>query len=204
MTSVFADFDLTNFWEKSDWADKEVIERDFDADMLKSVEDELGYKLPASYVELMRSQNGGCPVNTCYRTAERTSWAEDHIAITNFKGIGRDKIWSLCGELGSRQSIEEWEYPAIGIYFGDCPSAGHDMLCLDYSECGPTGEPRVIHVDQECDYRITAVAESFEAFVRGLEPEEDFDDELDRELCISEASNLADPVNKRPWWKFWK
>lgn len=177
MTSIFADFDLTSFWERSDWANKEIVEKAFDADMLKSIEDELGYTLPASYVELMRSQNGGCPVNTCHRATEPTSWAEDHIAITIFKGIGRAKIWSLCGRLGSRQSIDEWEYPEIGIYFGDCPSAGHDKLCLDYSECGPTGEPRVVHVDQECDYKITLVADNFEAFVRGLEPEENFDDD---------------------------
>jgi hypothetical protein len=68
-------------------------------------------------------------------------------------------------------------YPAIGIYFADCPSAGHDMVCLDYRECGPSGEPRVVHVDQEWGYQITFVAESFEAFIRGLESGEAFEQE---------------------------
>jgi hypothetical protein len=71
--------------------------------------------------------------------------------------------------------MEEWGYPDIGIYFADCPSAGHDMLCLDYRECGSDGEPRVVHIDQESDYEITSVADNFEAFIRGLEDEKAFD-----------------------------
>jgi hypothetical protein len=51
------------------------------------------------------------------------------------------------------------------------------MVCLDYRACGPSGEPRVVHVDQEWDYQITIVAESFEAFIRGLEPDNAFEDE---------------------------
>jgi hypothetical protein len=42
------------------------------------------------------------------------------------------------------------------------------MLCLDYRECGPTGEPPVVHIDQESNYRITPVARDFESFIRGL------------------------------------
>ena len=70
--------------------------------------------------------------------------------------------------------MEEWGYPDIGIYFADCPSAGHDMLCLDYRECGPDGEPRVVHVDLESDYTITLVADSIEAFLRGLQNDDAF------------------------------
>jgi SMI1-KNR4 cell-wall len=73
--------------------------------------------------------------------------------------------------------MQEWGYPNIGVYFADCPSAGHDMLCLDYRECGPAGEPRVVHVDQELDYKITHVAENFESFVLCLESDEAFEDD---------------------------
>jgi hypothetical protein len=76
--------------------------------------------------------------------------------------------------MGSRFHIEEWGYPPIGICFADCPSAGHDRVCLDYRVCGPDGEPQVVHVDQEHDYRITLVAPTFEAFIRGLESEDNF------------------------------
>ena len=134
----------------------------------------MGFKLPQAYLELMLTQNGGCPAATCHRTETATSWASDHVAISAFKGIGRSRRWSLCGELGSEHLIDEWGYPRIGIYFGDCPSAGHDALCLDYRACGPSGSPSVVHVDQEIDYKITFVASDFETFVRGLQPESDF------------------------------
>ena len=59
-------------------------------------------------------------------------------------------------------------YPDIGVYICDCPSAGHDMICLDYRKNGKNGEPEVVHVDQELDYKITFLAENFELFVTGL------------------------------------
>jgi hypothetical protein len=48
------------------------------------------------------------------------------------------------------------------------------MVCLDYRKCGAKGEPQVVHVDQEADYKITFVAENFESFIRGLEDDENF------------------------------
>ena len=50
------------------------------------------------------------------------------------------------------------------------------MVCLDYRGCGPGGEPQVVHIDQECDYKITFVAKNFEAFIRGLEDTEAFEE----------------------------
>ena len=50
------------------------------------------------------------------------------------------------------------------------------MIGLDYRKCGPNGEPSVVHVDQEWDYRITCLAETFESFIRGLDSETAFDD----------------------------
>ena len=101
-----------------------------------------------------------------------------HVAITGLFSIGKAKSHSLCGEFGSQFWIEAWGYPPIGIYFADCPSAGHDMLCLDYRDCGPLGEPSVVHVDQEFDYKVTPVAEDFASFIRDLEADEAFDDQL--------------------------
>ena len=169
------DFDPDTFWEDSDYAREAHTEAPPSEELIQSVEDELGYKLPAFYVSLMKQRNGGIPRNTCFPTTEATGWADDHIAITSISGIGRTKRYSLCGDLGSQFMIDEWEYPSIGVVVCDCPSAGHDLVMLDYRACGPTGEPAVVHVDQENDYQIVTLAPPFEAFVRGLVHESVFD-----------------------------
>lgn len=172
---LFSDMFLTDFWEDSKYA-RESYQSDPPSDeLIDSIEKELGYKLPSSYIHLMKHQNGGVPKNTNFPTQEPTSWAEDHIAITGIMGIGREKSYSLCGDLGSPFMIEEWGYPDIGVVICDCPSAGHDVVMLDYRACGKDGEPEVIHVDQEDDYEITFLADNFEEFIKGLVSEEQYD-----------------------------
>ncbi len=176
MGDAFAGFEMEQFWEPSEYALEEYVGAPPTEEAVAAVESELGYKLPAAYVELMQFQNGGLPRRTNHRTGERTSWSDNHIAITGIYSIGSEKPCSLCGEVGSRFWVEEWGYPDIGVYFADCPSAGHDMLCLDYRACGPTGEPQVVHIDQEWDYKIVFIAESFAAFILGLEDDTAFED----------------------------
>lgn len=168
MASAFDGFDLSQFWEDSEYARKEYVEPPPTPEVVALIEAELGVKLPAAYLELMQTQNGGLPRNACFPTTEPTSWAEDHVAIAGIFGVGRDKTCSLGGSLGSRFMQGEWQYPTWGVCVCDCPSAGHDMVMLDYRECGPQGEPTVVHVDQEGDFEVTFLAKDFETFVRGL------------------------------------
>lgn len=172
----FKDFDFTNFWNDCSYALDEYIDETPSEATIALVEQKLGYKLPASYIALAKLHNGGLPTRTCYPVSTPNSWSTNHVALTGILSIGEKKIYSLCGELGSQFMIEEWGYPDDGIYFGDCPSAGHDMILLDYSACGPEGEPTVVHVDQESDYEKTFVAENFETFVCGLVDAEEFED----------------------------
>ena len=205
----FEGFDLTNFWDDNWYALKEYVSDPPSDELIASVEEELGYKLPAAYIWLMKQHNGGIPVNTCYPCDEPTCWADDHVAITGIFGIGREKSCSLCGELGSQFMIDEWEYPAIGVAICDCPSAGHDMIFLDYRACGPQGEPAVVHVDQENDYKITHLADSFEEFVRGLEHEslydpdedvEDLEDDADEEETDHKGSFAGSVLLSKAEW----
>lgn len=108
MPGSFKDFDLDNFWDKSEYAAKNYASEPPTDEQISSIERELGYKLPASYIELIKNQNGGIPNNLAFPTKERTSWAEDHVAIEGIFGIGREKRCSLCGELGSKFMMEEW------------------------------------------------------------------------------------------------
>ena len=71
---------------------------------------------------------------------------------------------------------DDWGYPDIGVAICDTPSAGHEMIFLDYRECGRQGEPKVVHIDQELDYEITLLADNFEDFIRGLVDSEELEE----------------------------
>lgn len=133
--------------------------------VLRSVQNRLGHRLPAAYVALARRHNGGSFARRTCPAPSRTTWAADHVGVLSLAAIGHTAGFSLCGELGSAFWVAEWGYPDIGTYIADCPSAGHDMIALDHRT---PGEPAVVHVDQERDYRITVLAPDFESFVTGL------------------------------------
>lgn len=143
-------------------------------EVLRTVEAQLGHRLPQAYAALARRHNGGSFARDAYPAPSRTTWAEDHVGVYSLAAIGRTASFSLCGERGSAFWVAEWGYPDIGVYIANCPSAGHDMIALDYRT---QNEPAVVHVDQECDYRITVLAPDFETFVKGLVDESSYDAE---------------------------
>lgn len=167
-------FEFTDFWELSDYASDKYVGRRLNVLQLRLRNVFLPYRLPQSYLNMLLSSNGGLPTRTCFPMSERTSWSEDHIAITGLFGLDRNKTYSITGKIGSEFMKGEWGYPDIGIYICDCPSAGHDMICLDYRRCSRNGEPQVVHVDQEFGFKITFVADTFEEFIRGLRSHQDF------------------------------
>ncbi|RYY61305.1 MAG: SMI1/KNR4 family protein [Chitinophagaceae bacterium] len=201
MPACFNDFNLPAFWDDSVYAMEEYVMPFPSDELIRSVETELGYRLPDSYITLMKLHNGGIPVNTCFPTRKKTSWADDHVAIEAILGIGRSRNYSLCGGAGNQLMLGEWDYPRIGIYLCPCPSAGHDIVMLDYRKCGPQGEPAVVHVDQENDYRITFLARDFESFVRGLVHQDIFDAE---EMAQSPIRKMVTPVVRqlKSWFRF--
>lgn len=186
------DVDLDSFWDDSSYALDNYVEPPPSEALIASIEAELGYRLPAAFLELARRHNGGIPRRSCFPMDEPTGWADDHIAISGLYAIGRTAKYSLCGERGVTFMQREWGYPPIGIAIADTPSAGHELIMLDYRECGPAGEPQVVHVDQEADYRITVVAPDFATFIRGLVSEDVFDtSEDDRTAAVAAVEHGA-------------
>lgn len=179
--NVFENFDFTNFWyEKETRLDKHFEINPPSDEVISEVEAELGYKLPNSYIEFMKIRNGGILEKDSFPSETPNSWADDHVGVSSFLSIGKTGMYTLCGDLGSKFMIENWGYPDSGVYICNCPSAGHDMILLDYSECGKNlenGEPKVVHVDQESDYEITFLAKDFETFVKNLVPSSVFDED---------------------------
>ena len=128
-------------------------------EMIKKVEEKLGYKLPNSYIELLKIQNGGLINGDLY---------EDYAEVECIYGISEDEN-SFYGLLSMYDNwIEEWEYPRIGIPIAETESAGHEIYFMDYRNVGEDGEPKIILIDQENDYSENFVAENFEEFVRKI------------------------------------
>ena len=161
--SNLKDFNWTGFWKDTDYAFKSYIGRDVTDEDIKNAEAELGYILPTAYIELLKNHNGGVVNKNCFINDD-----DDCVYITGIYGIDRDKKYSLLGEMGNEFWISKVKYPPIGIVVADTISGGHDMIFLDYRECGTTGEPKVVRVDQEGDYSITLLADNFGDFIKNL------------------------------------
>jgi hypothetical protein len=147
--------------------------------MVVSAERTLGYTLPASYRQLLRAKNGGRPRRQCYPT-EATYWADSHVRVVTVFGLGGQ--WGIDSEqFGTRHLIAQAGLPEIGIVVGLTPTAGHDAIMLDYSVCGPRGEPRVVFVDPEDD-ASAVLASDFEQFLRGLVDCRPYDEARERAL----------------------
>ena len=161
--SNLKDFDWTGFWNDVDYAFESYIGKPVTDKDIKDAEAELGYTLPAAYIELLKNHNGGVLNKNCFINNEG-----DCVYVTGIYGIDRDKKNSIFGQFGNEFWISKWKYPPIGIVVADTISGGHDMIFLDYRECGPTGEPKVVRVDQEGDYSITLLADNFGDFIKNL------------------------------------
>ena len=180
--SNLKDFDWTGFWNDVDYAFESYIGKPVTDEDIKAAEANLGYTLPAAYIELLKNHNGGVVNKNCFINDNR-----DCVYITGIYGIDRDKKYSLLGEIGNEFWISKVKYPPIGVVVADTISGGHDMIFLDYRECGPIGEPKVVRVDQECDYSITLLADNFGDFIKGLYISiEDITDEEFQELSDAE------------------
>jgi hypothetical protein len=152
--------DAQVFWDTEESRKQRLVGEPLTDSLVASIEEELGYKLPAAYVQLMHMQNGGIPRSSCYNKRR---------AVKCLFGISRQPACSLAGEHGSRYRINTEGYPPMGVYFADCPpGAGSYLFCLDYRSCGPQGEPRVLSVDGGADFDVMFVAKTFEAFIEGL------------------------------------
>ncbi|WDZ93023.1 SMI1/KNR4 family protein [Nocardiopsis sp. HUAS JQ3] len=139
-----------------------------DSEMVRRAEADLGVRLPRGYVEVLLLRNGGTPRRRCHPTSFPTSWADDHFEISAIRGIGGDWGIDSGADGGSPYLINEWGYPEIGVVVCHTPSGGHDTVMLDYSVCGPAGEPAIAYIDEDRVPR--RIARSFGEFLTRLVP----------------------------------
>ena len=142
------------FDTESDWG-REHIMAPLTEEMIKRAEDTIGYKLPKSYLELLRFQNGGAIL-------------DDDCWLTVIYGIGEEADAFNGLEEMFENWMNEWEYPNIGIPFGETQTAGHDLYFMDCRDLDADGEPSIVHVENEGgpeDIKITKVADNFADFL---------------------------------------
>lgn len=126
-------------------------------EMINKVQKELGVKLPESYLQLLREQNGGAIRFNAHPASEPNAWSEDHVQIDYFMGIGEGG-----GILDNAYLIEEWDMPkGLVLLSGD----GHSWIALDYRETKE--KPPIIYIDNEGG-QLFQLAPSFEVFLEGL------------------------------------
>ncbi|UUV30393.1 SMI1/KNR4 family protein [Amycolatopsis roodepoortensis] len=117
--------------------------------LIAETEKRLGYRLPSSYLDVLRRTNGGFLRRRRCPTSFPTSWADDHFEVRSLIGIGGARGIDSNGGHGSKDMIAEWGYPDIGIVLFDMPSGGHDAVMLDYRECDGDAEPSVVYLDED-------------------------------------------------------
>lgn len=71
-------------------------------DLIRSAESALGYKLPDSYLAILRLRNGGTPLRCCFPTVEPTSWAKDHMLKPSARNPG-----GWCSRRPSKRSSKD-------------------------------------------------------------------------------------------------
>ena len=152
---MLEELELTKLFDiESDWGKEHIMDPLTD-EIIKRTEGTIGYKLPQSYLELLRFQNGG-------------AIEDDDCWLTVIYGIGATEDTYNGLEEMFDNWINEGEYPNIGIPFGETQTAGHDMYFMDYRNLDAVGEPIIVHVENEGDLediKISKVADNFKEFL---------------------------------------
>lgn len=156
---LFDGIDLTKLFDNESRYGKNYIFADITDSLIKRAEEKMGYKLPQSYRELLMFQNGGMISDEL-----DDSW------LTAIYGIGAEPDSPNSLEDMFDNWKDEWEYPDIGIPFGETQSGGHDMYYMDYRVVNADGEPRIVRIDVEDmdDIKIYHVADNLVDFIKQI------------------------------------
>lgn len=135
-------------------------------DMVITAEAILNVKLPKLLIDLLKIQNGGYTRGFIYPMTVKTSWAENHVSLSQLFGIVTDPtIKTGQNILDTEYMIKEWGLPDNQVLLnGD----GHWWITLDYRT---TTIPTVRWIDVECNQDIH-MAGTFDDFIKGLVREE--------------------------------
>lgn len=170
---------LKNFWETPIYLP--YLHESLTDKMIKDFEQKIGYKLPASLIELLKIQNGGYVRYSLPETPPMQLW-----------GIGKKypSLTVLANEL-DEEEYGEFSFSLEGLIAFD--GDGHYYLCLDYRE--NKDNPQVSYIDIECDEE-EIIADNFDEFLNMLTLKTDDLYVIKSELPLSEVVQLFENVLK--------
>jgi hypothetical protein len=139
-------------------------------EMITAAETMLNVKLPTLLIDLLKIQNGGYTKGFAYPMTVKTTWAQNHVPLSELFGIVTEpSIKTAQNILDTAYMTEEWGLPEKQVLLtGD----GHWWITLDYRK---SEIPTIRWIDVECDQDFH-VAETFDDFINGLVSEDIFAD----------------------------
>ncbi len=163
--SCFDGIDLDRLFDSESGYGQNYLFDDLTDELVSRAEETIGYKLPESYKELLRFRNGGS-----INSELDESWL---VAIYGIS-TDPDNFYGLESMYDNWRN--EWEYPDIGIPFGETASAGHDMYYMDFRVTDDTGEPRIVRIDNEMNNEVFVVADNLPEFIKMILSNEPIDE----------------------------
>src|SRR5262245_21704180 len=100
-------------WLDEFWGDSQYFTGPpFSDDLVRQLEQRCGYKLPATYLRLLRLRNGGSPRREYFHVEGLRGWDTGYLGIDSLRGVG-DHFWSI--------EANHENYPRIGLIVCDTP-----------------------------------------------------------------------------------
>ena len=183
--SFFEGIDLNRLFDKDSDLMSSALHNDVSDELISRAEATMGYKLPESYKELLRFRNGGSingDLEECW--------------LTEIYGIATDPDDFHGLEAMYDNWRNEWEYPDIGIPFGETASAGHDMYYMDCRVTDENGEPRIVRIDNEMGNEVFFIADNLPEFIKLILKDEPIDEKSTGEKFEIEYEQPEAPVKE--------
>lgn len=152
------------FWDRRGEPIKGISEDDLD-----KAEKLLGVKLPRLYCELLKIQNGGYTCGFGFPTEQENTWSGNHVPFYQLSGIDfKDFNESKSTLVNSEYYRNEWGLVNdVYLLMGE----GHWWIVLDYRM--RKDNPQITWLESEVEQDFV-IAETFQEFIDGLRPEEQF------------------------------
>lgn len=139
-------------------AARDLVHEALTSEAVHEAEARLGVTLPAPYLALLRSQNGG---------ALRATWPASYASALWGIGATAPSITHAQARWGPRPRTPGAWAPRDAALLIPFDAGDVWDMCFDYRRRGPHGEPSITLVDSECGEE-EPVAASFAAYLAGL------------------------------------